>query len=387
MSSQNISSQTEPVIPDTTHSPEALFKDVELLDGDASLSAYWSIFKPQDLCLFTMPLFHSLRHRPYHEVLLEGPFDMKKLVNDHRQHLYRSDVAYNRHSNPSVERLLLCLGDGVFVLYEHTNLVVFAPTPQAAAKVAEELRSYEKPLTEKKPGFRLVSLTPAGAETDFVEIQNGVWIDETELVLHYGDEFVNWERAWLERIGTRQSGLTLVFGPPGVGKTQWLKSLMMRFNDRFVCYYLPLSSFDVLASPSFVSFWLEQNRIHSKKAKLAVIEDAEDVLLPRDENSRAKVSNLLNIGDGFLGDHLKLHVIASTNAPLQRLDPALLRPGRLMGAYHFRRLSRVDAQRLAKAKGLMLPEQEDWSLAEIYNGTPQEPDLKKGARVGFALSS
>jgi hypothetical protein len=266
-------------------------------------------------------------------------------------------------------------------------LVVFAPTPQAAAQVAEGLRSYEKPPTENKPGFRLVSLTPTGAETEFIAMQDGASMNEAELVLHYGDEFVKWERAWLGRIDARQSGLTLVFGPPGVGKTQWLKSLMMRFNDRFVCYYLPLSSFDVLAAPSFVSFWLDQNRIHSKKAKLAIIEDAEDVLLPRDENSRAKVSNLLNIGDGFLGDHLKLHVIASTNTPLQRLDPALLRPGRLTGAYHFRRLSRSNAQRLAKAKGLILPEQEDWSLAEIYNGTPQEPDLEKKGRVGFAVRS
>ena len=45
------------------------------------------------------------------------------------------------------------------------------------------------------------------------------------------------------------------------------------------------------------------------------MEDAEELLLPRDESSQTKVANLLNIGDGFLGEHLRLHVIATTNAP------------------------------------------------------------------------
>ena len=384
MTPQNLSSQDEPVIPDMPPLPDGIFYDSEPMSGAMCMNPPWSEARPYDISLFTMPLYNALAQHSYHQVLLEGPFDLNKLVNDHRQQLYRSDVSYNRHSNPSVARLLLRLADGVFVLYEHRNLVVFAPTSQAAAQVAERLRAYEKPASENKPGFRLVSLAHGMAETEFIAM-NGASMDEADLALHYGDEFPTWERAWLKRVAARQSGLTLVFGPPGVGKTQWLKSLIMRFNDRFACYYLPLSSFDVLASPSFVSFWLDQNRIHSNKNKLAIIEDAEDVLLPRDENSRAKVSNLLNIGDGFLGDHLKLHIIASTNTPLQKLDPALLRPGRLTGSYHFRRLPRPHAQRLALAKGLTLPEQQDWSLAEIYNGTPQEPEFENKGRVGFVL--
>jgi hypothetical protein len=74
----------------------------------------------------------------------------------------------------------------------------------------------------------------------------------------------------------------------------------------------------------------------------------------------------LNIGDGFLGDHLKLQVIAMTNSPVRQLDPALLRPGRLMGTREFRRLTRPAAQRLAAAKGFTPPDENDFSLAEFY---------------------
>ena len=96
------------------------------------------------------------------------------------------------------------------------------------------------------------------------------------------------------------------------------------------------------------------------------------------------IVNLLNIGDGFLGEHLKLHVIATTNAPVRQLDPALLRPGRLMGSREFRRLTRPEAQRLAEAKGLKILDQPDYSLGEIYCGAVGGP-LGGGERqVGFA---
>ena len=187
--------------------------------------------------------------------------------------------------------------------------------------------------------------------------------DAEELALHYGADFVGWEQQWLAQLAQRRSGVTVLFGPPGVGKTSYLKMLMARFIDRFVFYYLPLSSFEVLSAPQFVGFWLDQNRLHKAKAKLAIIEDAENLLLPRDERSRAQVSNLLNISDGFLGEHLKLHVVATTNVAIRRLDEAVLRPGRLMGTREFRRLTRAEALRLAQAKGLTLADASDSLVA------------------------
>jgi SpoVK/Ycf46/Vps4 family AAA+-type ATPase len=224
---------------------------------------------------------------------------------------------------------------------------------------------------------------PGGPCAELVEVDGCPPADTAELALHYGADFVAWERQWLARLAQRHSGVTILYGPPGVGKTSYLKMLMTRFIDRLAFYYLPLSSFDLLTVPQFVPFWLEQNRLHEGKVKLAIIEDAEDLLLPRDERSRAQVSNLLNIGDGFLGEHLKLQVVATTNAPMRRLDEAALRPGRLMGSREFRRLTRAEALRLAQAKGLTLAGDADtWSLAEIYNGRPEA--LAAEPNVGFS---
>ena len=68
----------------------------------------------------------------------------------------------------------------------------------------------------------------------------------------------------------------------------------------------------------------------------------------------------------------------------QQLDPALLRPGRLMGTREFRRLNRDEASRLAEAKGLKLAQQDDYSLAELYCGAVSGPVLNPDRQVGFA---
>ena len=209
-------------------------------------------------------------------------------------------------------------------------------------------------------------------------------INEQELALHYGTDFVDWERTWIERLRQRRSGVSILFGPPGCGKTLYLRGLMSRLIGKFEFYYIPVSALDVLSNPSFVAFWIEQKGDGCGKHRIAILEDSEELLQPRDEGSQTKVSNLLNIGDGFLGDHLNLHVIATTNSPMRQLDPTLLRPGQLTGAREFRRLTRPEAQQLAQAKGLALPDQQDFSLAELYCGAVIKPAFNAGRQIGFA---
>jgi hypothetical protein len=388
MNTKRLPADDEPLIPELEPHPDAFLGGSELLDDEALAGATTRyvesrMFAPPDISFFTLPVYEALRQRPYHRVDVQGPFDIRRLAHDYRQHLYRSEVTCLQPYQPAIESLLLCLGQGVFVLCEGGNLTVFAPTPQAAARVAADFRRYVKPIQKAKPGFYLVSLRPDGPQTELVGVDACPTADAEELALHYGADFGAWEQQWLARLANRHSGVTILFGPPGAGKTTYLRILMARFIDRFVFYYLPLSSFEVLSAPHFVGFWLEQNRRHGPKTKLAIIEDAENLLLPRDERSRAQVSNLLNIGDGFLGEHLKLHVVATTNTPMRRLDEAVLRPGRLMGTREFRRLTRDEALRLAQAKGLKLADGSDsWSLAEVYNGKPEV--LAPESSVGFS---
>lgn len=376
---ENLNQPTESRLPEIEAAPDALFGECESLDSE-------SIFRrmfPEGIKFFDLPLLDRLHRRHYHMVRLRGSFRLAKLVRDYRPQLLRSESSQNPRGRTCIERLMFDWGKGVFVVYDLPELLVYAPTTEAAIETAAHLKQYRKP-DDTKPGFKLISISGNHASTQLVTVEQSAPLNEDELRLHYGADFPNWETEWIAKLRQKHSGVSILHGPPGCGKTSYMRSLTVRLIGSFEFYYIPVSAFDLLSTPNFVNFWLEQKTEGCGKRRLAIIEDAEELLLPRDEGSRAKVSNLLNIGDGFLGEHLNLHLVATTNAPIRQLDAALLRPGRLMGTREFRRLNRDEASRLAKAKGLPLPDQNDFSLAEIYCGAVSRPVLNAARQIGFA---
>jgi len=147
---------------------------------------------------------------------------------------------------------------------------------------------------------------------------------------------------------------------------------------------LPISSYPLLTSPASIDFWLSEDEARDDSRKLVVVEDAESLLTPRGPDNSESLSNLLNAADGLLGDYLKVHIVATVNAPVDALDPAVIRPGRLLATRHFRRLTPAEAQRIAKLRGIKLPPQESYSLAEIYRQGNATTRKLINQPIGFA---
>ena len=105
-------------------------------------------------------------------------------------------------------------------------------------------------------------------------------------------------------------------------------------------------------------------RNDSPQWRVLVIEDAGE-LLREDAKSRVgqALSRLLNLGDGILGQGLRVIVLITTNEPIQRLHPALLRPGRCLSEIEFRKST------AAECGG-----EEPLSLAEVMNGVRTPTD-------------
>ena len=350
-------------------------------DDDTPLLEDYSF---NNISFFKVSLLGKLMHQPYHKVTLEGPIKVRQLAEEHRAKTFRSETIIDRSGNLKISRLLLRFKDEAFGCLEENLFKIYAPTPESAQDIAKQFRCYIKPQGAGQPYFFIIGLTEHGPTTETVNIERTAPVDTRELALHYGDDFPAWETGWRERLRQNPSGLSILHGPTGCGKTSYLRALMARLVDKAVFYFVPVSAADMLFDPRYVAFWIGEASRNKKKQKIVLLEDAEDLLLPRDGRNRDKVSNLLNLADGFLGDHLKLHVIATTNALVRELDSAILRPGRLLGSREFRRLNRNEAQRLASAKGLTLPDMPDYSLAEIYNGGAVNTGFNGERRVGFA---
>lgn len=374
---------SEPLLPAIEPRPEAFIGDLEALEEQDERDSIWNRTMPRGVPFFKVALLDQLLRRPYHAATVTGPFMVKELAQAYREKIFRSETHIGRSDNYYVERLLLDLGEGVFGYLDDDTIKVYAPTPQAAVAAAREFRRYLQPNEQAKPYFHVISMNVNGPGTEKVFIKRPAPVSADELALNYGSDFPAWETEWVARLRKSESGLTVLFGPPGCGKTSYLRALMSKLLDEAVFYFVPVSESEMLSNPRFVSFWVKETQDYRKKQKIAILEDAEDLLLTRDGGSRDRVSNLLNIADGFLGDHLKLHVIATTNVPFSKLDPAIIRPGRLIGLREFRRLSRPEASLLAKARGVELPEQSDYSLAELYCSRTETTCLDQRP-IGFA---
>jgi ATP-dependent 26S proteasome regulatory subunit len=84
----------------------------------------------------------------------------------------------------------------------------------------------------------------------------------------------------------------------------------------------------------------------------------------------------LNIADRLMGRMLRLHVICSVNARMEDLDPAILRPGRLMNHRRFSLLTRATAERIAASRKLVFTPRADvteYTFAEVLNPAVQAP--------------
>jgi len=138
----------------------------------------------------------------------------------------------------------------------------------------------------------------------------------------------------------------------------------------------------ILSNAEFISFWAEQRQRYSDRQFVVVMEDSDAALMTRGSDNRELVDTILNLTDGLLADFLRLQVICTINCAANDIDPALLRPGRLLCHRVFGRLNYTEALRLAESLGRKLPVAGDYSLAEIF--ADNEKHDAKRRPIGFA---
>jgi hypothetical protein len=304
---------------------------------------------------------------------------------------YRVVRAYRFRDEEKLKwsRLVLRFARDVFLIVRNWGGAhIYAGTAEKAEALLAELTAVlgDAPKPED-PAFYMLRRDGSDISADAISNVPDALCDEF-IRLAYGDDAAAWMDTFTQRTRSRTGGLTILEGPPGTGKTSLVSEMIRRLRETHMFYVLPVCNDGSLTSPDWVSFWQAQNRIHSERTKVVVMEDAERILLGRNSSERDAVASVLNIADGLLGRMLKLHLLCSVNARLDALDPAIQRPGRLMNYRRFEPMPRNRAVALASLQGVAFsPEAdvEEFTLAQVLQPSPVETKQEQRS-IGCDLS-
>lgn len=189
------------------------------------------------------------------------------------------------------------------------------------------------------------------------------WIDST-----YGDvtEYID------EYIDSDASVLILI-GPPGTGKTTFIKNLIHRSKANAKVAYDP----KVMMEDGFFAGFI------GDESRFLIMEDADEFLKSRTDGN-TMMHKFLNVSDGLISAHDKKLVFSTNLDNIGDIDEALMRPGRCFDVLQFRPLTRIEAEAVKTEIGLErdLPDGNRITLAEVFSSQPSGKGWTR-RKIGF----
>ncbi len=119
--------------------------------------------------------------------------------------------------------------------------------------------------------------------------------------------------------------LTILDGEPGTGKSFLIRGILSAVRALFI--YIPASVAGRITGPDIIPVLMREK--DKNVPIILLMEDADSSLATRQLDNVARLSDLLNMSDGILGDMSDLRIIATTNSQKAEIDKAVMRSGRM----------------------------------------------------------
>lgn len=169
------------------------------------------------------------------------------------------------------------------------------------------------------------------------------------------------------------ASVLILIGPPGTGKTTFIKNLVHRSGGNAKVAYDEKVMMDDSLFASFID----------EESRFLIMEDADAFLQSRTDGN-TMMHKFLNVSDGLISAADK-KLVFSTNLPkVTDIDSALMRPGRCFDILEFRHLTIDEATAVIEetGKGEIPVNKSKITLAEIFSQQPSSNARRKNS-IGF----
>lgn len=177
---------------------------------------------------------------------------------------------------------------------------------------------------------------------------------------------------YYQRFIDDDASVLLLIGPPGTGKTSFLKGLLAYAkSSASISYNLRVLDDDEI----FVNFL-------TGSTQFMIMEDCDNFLEAR-EDGNSMMHRFLNISDGLVSVKGKKLIFTTNLENTNNIDEALIRPGRCFDILRFDSLNREQAEALATKHNRDLQvDKSSYSIADVF-AQPQIHAHKAIRKVGF----
>lgn len=167
-----------------------------------------------------------------------------------------------------------------------------------------------------------------------------------------------------------KSSILILIGEPGTGKTTLVRDFIYRNNLRA---YMTFDEGIIHDDNFFVKF------ITDKKANVLIMEDADLLISAREADANRLMSKLLNISDGLIKHQTKKLIFTTNLSNINKVDSALVRPGRCFDVLQFRKLTGEEANVIRADLGYEdLDVHGTYPLTSVFNKTRSNVKTKMG---------
>lgn len=254
--------------------------------------------------------------------------------------VYKDDVIKHMYDEPTGRFAYKGKELRLWSWNESDELTVVASDNEALAKFCEKLSEFftRETVTGRYASVNEIFMTSNGLEFH----QTKIPVDRVPKI--YPELYPNIDiDKLLDEYLSSPEGILILYGDPGVGKTCFMKYLMI--SKKITGSVIYVKDERALHSPELWSM------IASSGADVVILDDLDDCLQPREEQDHGGfLGKMLSATDGIFPSDTKY--VISTNQKISSIDPAVIRPGRCFDFLHLEAMTREEAKEFWKFMGL-----------------------------------